>query len=93
MSYVPQRTWIQPAPRGLGQAPDFCAPDFVGPLTPDQQLTCNLEAGIAYRDALLAQQGAGTTGTFGAWLQANQKTVLWVGAGLFGLALLKGMRS
>ena len=32
-----------------------------------------------------------STNSLTAWLQANQQTVLLVGAGLFGVALLSGM--
>ena len=35
-----------------------CDPTFVGPLTQDQQTICNLQAGVAYRDALLSQDSA-----------------------------------
>jgi len=31
-------------------------------------------------------------GQASAWLQANRQTVIWIGAGLFGIVLLKGMR-
>ena len=96
MPYVKSPTWIQRAPDprrlGLGDTTDFCAPGFVGPLSPDQATICNLEAGINYRDTLLSAPAPAAPG-IAAWLAANQSTVLLVGAGLLGLALIKGLRS
>ena len=102
MPYVRQRTRIQLAPRGfgaitwgnlqgLGQA-DVCSPGFVGPLTDQEQTICNLQAGISYRDALLGQGGEfGATGvTFSDFIKQHQGAILAVGAGIFGLAVLRG---
>jgi hypothetical protein len=37
---------------------DVCDSTFVGPLTPEQSLICNLQAGISYRDDLLSTSSA-----------------------------------
>jgi hypothetical protein len=46
----------------LGADP-ACDPTFVGPLTAEQSLICNLEAGISYRDALLAPDVSSPVGS------------------------------
>jgi hypothetical protein len=78
---------IQRGVRGMGQA-SFCDPSFVGPLTADQQTICNLQAGVDYRDALLQQQGGGSSFSL-----ASVPTWAWlVGAGLFSIAVMSGGR-
>lgn len=67
----------------LGES--VCDPGFVGPLTPEESLICNLQAGISYRDTLLAQQTAPPVsagfGSGNMWL--------WVVLAVIALALLR----
>ena len=100
MAYLRQTTWLQTARKGMsavtwgglqgmGLAPGD--PGFVGPLTPDEQNQVtiqDLQQGIAYRDALLAQQPL----DFGAFLKQHQEALVVTGIAAFGLALLGGRR-
>lgn len=77
----------KPYIQGLGQV-SVCDPGFVGPLSPEQQTECNLQAGIDYRDILLQQQQQqqGSIGfninSISTWLQQNAPLVIFSFLGL-----------
>lgn len=105
MPYVHQKTRIALAPRikglslkespyGMGDAPFPCDPS---------DATCNASFLNAQVNSLPVSLNTNpldlggssvplipATNSLSTWLQANQGTILLVGGGLFGLALLKG---
>ena len=85
--------------KGMGLAPCPSDQQLMGitdPNDPCQNPVAALPVGgMSPTDLSILSSGLSTppasTNSLTAWLQANQSTVLLVGAGLFGLALLSGV--
>lgn len=106
MPYVHQKTWVQLAPKiqnlSLRESPwGFGRSKGLGQVTPyygevNPGTTIDMGDGtttsVDLGDTTLSPVPTiGGSSTLTGWLQANQGTVLLLGAGLFGLALISGL--